>query len=107
MALQQMIDRLKVYTSIYFLAFMPGVIFALCVAVGYYSLWLFCVIGIIVSSTGTLAMTFLFWAPYIDKLRRNNITFALDILAGTSLFMRDSEATTLTMPLAQLQRESV
>jgi hypothetical protein len=107
MALQQMIDRLKVYTSIYFLAFMPGIIFALCVGVGYYSLWLFCVIGIISSSTGTLAVTFLFWAPYIDKLRRNNITFALDILAGTSFFMRDSEVTTQTIPLAQLQRESV
>lgn len=83
-----MYDRLKVYPAIVLLCIIPTYVFVTCLAAGYDSDWMFCLVGVAVSSSGTLAVTFLFWAPYIDKLRRNNISFALDMMLETSFFSR-------------------
>ena len=74
-------DGLKMCFVIVNLAIIPCFIFYFMISYGRMNIVLYCITGIIISSTGTLFSCYHIYSPYLNKTHRFNLFFFLDIIA--------------------------
>lgn len=74
-------DRVAIYTLISWIAYTPALLFFLFFLFHQVNIPLYCVTGLLVSSTGMLASGYLILAPWIDKTRRVNLFFYIEKMA--------------------------
>jgi hypothetical protein len=74
-------DRIVAFTVITWVAYIPALLFFLFFLFNEINIPLYCITGLMVSSTGLLGSGYLILAPLIDKTRRVNLFFYIERLA--------------------------